>query len=159
MNSYANRFAVAMAPLLPDDVEVIEASGLIVIQRGTANIAMWPPSTPDKRAAVSFEQARTLIRDAAARLAGEIPKYREVFRPPARELVEILRTAAADPNEDEATTGATPAVVEPPRITSRAAAAERLADHVAELLSVLDRKHQHHDEVSAALALYRGAPE
>lgn len=290
MNSYADRLAAEMAPLLPDDVEVTNAQGLIVIERGTAR-AMYRPTAGDRRRAVTLSDARDALTVAARYLSGEIPKYQERFHAPARELVEILTRAGgmyaptpppdpavtmnqrvivvdrhhylsgeegtvirpepdpldrvrvnfpdplapllpeswhsversalrpvpvkgerrewnADhidaghrfdvgdrfqggpyagqfilyhvgrygvgvgevgevakfshvvgPDEDEATTGATPAVVEPPRVPSKAAAAERLADRVAALLSVLDRKHQHHDEVSAALALYHGAPE
>lgn len=290
MNSYADRLAAEMAPLLPDDVEVTNAQGLIVIERGTAR-AMYRPTAGDRRRAVTLSDARDALTVAARYLAGEIPKYRESFQAPARELVEILTNAggmyaptsppappvtmdqrvvvvdrhhylsgeegtvirpepdgldrvrvnfpdpkapelpetwhaversalrpvpvkgerrewSADhidaghrfdvgdrfqggpyagqfilyhvgrygvgvgevgevakfshvvgPDEDEATTGATPAVVEPPRVPSKAAAAERLAERVDTLLATLDPQQRGYDSVVAALALYRGAPE
>lgn len=91
--SYDDRFASELSSLLPDDVEVSADHGMIVITRGAASVPMFTPGG-DRRRSVETSEARAFLADAARKLSREIPKYREQFKAPARDLVEILRHAA-----------------------------------------------------------------
>lgn len=90
--TYAQRFADAIAPTLPEDVTVVESYGLVVIERGNASTT-FTPSARDRRAAVSLSDVREALEISASRLSRDIPHYREAFQAPARDLVDILRAA------------------------------------------------------------------
>lgn len=97
--SYADRFANELSSLLPDDVEVSADPSMIVISRGTASVPMFMPGG-DRRHRVKTSEARAFLADAARKLSGEIPKYREQFKAPSRELVGILRHEARGGSDD-----------------------------------------------------------
>lgn len=106
-NRFADRFATELLSWLPDDVEVSADRVMVVITRGTASVPMFTPRG-DQRRRVDTEEARAFLADAAHKLRGEIPKYCEEFKAPARELADILyRAAGGETTPDGADDGTT----------------------------------------------------
>lgn len=92
--TYADRLAAEIASRLPEDVDVRNWQGTLVFERGNARTLASPRYGKDKRRAVTEEDTRDALRIAASRLAGDAPLFRPEFVQPARELVDILRTAS-----------------------------------------------------------------
>lgn len=119
MATYADRYAAALGSILGDDVTVTNGQGLIVIELGAANVAIWAPSTGDKRRPVSLAAAQEGLASAARKLRGEIPKYREEFKAPAHILADFLHARStpesAPDGFDDGTTADALAPVERPR--------------------------------------------
>lgn len=84
------RFGTQLRALLGDGFEVRSDRSLTVAVFGSSALSLWTPAPADQRKPVRESEARDWVQTAAGKLRSEIPKYTEVAKHSALELLDEL---------------------------------------------------------------------